>query len=422
MGLIDRLSHAWNAFFGKGPPYNLKNEFMIPKYIDLGYSSFNRPDRVIFTRGQEKTFVNTMINRISIDCASINIRHVKIDDNGRYLEEIKSDLNDRLTTEANKDQTGRAFVQDVVASMLDEGCVAIVPVDTEDNPKDTNVIKILSWRAGKITQWYPNDVQIELYNDITGQRQTITMPKKSVAIVENPFYAIMNEPNSILQRLVKKLNLLDVVDAESGSGKLNLILQLPYVIKTEARKKQAAERRADIEDQLAKSKYGIAYTDGTEKVTQLNRPAESNLLTQIQYLTSMLFSQLGLTESILNGTADEKTMLNYQNRIVVPIMSAVTEEMRRKFLTKTARSQGQSIMFFAEAFKFVQISDIAEIGDKMTRNEIMTPNEIRQIVGLKPSKDPKADELRNRNINQSTEEINVEEQQEKAIKIAKKTE
>jgi len=422
MGLIDRLSHAWNAFLGKGPPYNLKNEFMIPRYMDLGYSSFSRPDRVVFTRGQEKTFVNTMINRISIDCASINIRHVKVDENGRYLEEINSELNDRLSLEANKDQTGRAFIQDVVASMLDEGCVAIVPVDTEDDPSNSNAIKILSLRVGKIVQWYPDNVQIELYNDIKGQRQTITMPKKSVAIVENPFYAIMNEPNSILQRLVSKLNLLDVVDAQSGSGKLNLIVQLPYVIKTEARREQAAKRRADIEDQLAKSQYGIAYTDGTEKITQLNRPAENNLLTQIQYLTSMLFSQLGLTESILNGTADEKTMLNYQNRIVVPIMSAIAEEIRRKFLTKTARTQGQSIMFFAEAFKFVQISDIAEIGDKMTRNEIMTPNEVRQIVGLKPSHDPKADELRNRNINQSTEEVDANKQQNNAIKIAEKTE
>lgn len=404
MGLLDRLSHAWNAFFGKGPPYDLQKQFIEPKYLDLGYSSTYRPDRVYFTRGQEKTFVNTIINRIAVDAASVNIRHVRLDDNDRFKSEEISDLNNCLSVEANKDQSARAFLQDVIMSMLDEGCVAVVPIDTDFDPADSASFKIETMRVGKIIQWYPDNIQVECYNDKIGQKQTITVPKKSTAIIENPFYAIMNEPNSILQRLVKKLNLLDIIDAQSGSGKLNLIIQLPYIIKTETRREQAAKRRDDIEDQLAKSQYGIAYTDGTEKITQLNRPAENNLLSQVQYLTSMLFSQLGLTESILNGTADEKTMLNYQNRIVVPILCAITEEFRRKFLTKTARTQKQSIMYFVDPFRYVQASDMAEIGDKMTRNEIMTSNEIRQIVGLKPSTDPKADELRNKNLNRPTEE------------------
>ena len=294
-------------------------------------------------------------------------------------------------------------------SMLDEGCVAVVPIDTDIDPKDSTSFKIETMRVGKILQWYPDHVQVECYNDRTGQRQTITVPKKSTAIIENPFYAIMNEPNSILQRLVRKLNLLDVIDAQSGSGKLNLIIQLPYVIKTETRQQQAAKRRDDIENQLANSQYGIAYTDGTEKITQLNRPAENNLLSQVQYLTSMLFSQLGLTESILNGTADEKTMLNYQNRIIVPILCAITEEFRRKFLTKTARTQKQDIMYFVNPFRYVQASDMAEIGDKMTRNEIMTSNEIRQVFGLRPSTDPKADELRNKNLNRSDQDVSLDQ-------------
>ena len=405
MGLLDRLSHAWNAFLGKGPPYDLNKQFIQPRYFDLGFSSTYRPDRVYFTRGQEKTFVNTIINRIAVDAAALDIRHVKLDDDDRFKEYYKDDLDNCLTVEANKDQAARAFIQDVVMSMLDEGCVAVVPIDTSINPADSTSFGIETMRVGKILQWYPDYIQVECYNDRTGRRQTITVPKKSTAIIENPFYAIMNEPNSILQRLVKKLNLLDVIDAQSGSGKLNLIVQLPYVIKTEARQEQAAKRRDDIENQLAKSQYGIAYTDGTEKITQLNRPAENNLLTQVQYLTSMLFSQLGLTESILNGTADEKTMLNYQNRIIVPILCAITEEFRRKFLTKTARSQKQDIMYFVNPFKYVQASDMAEIGDKMTRNEIMTSNEVRQIVGLKPSTDPKADELRNKNLNRSDQEV-----------------
>ena len=405
MGLLDRLSHAWNAFFGKGPPSDLNGNFSQPRYIDYGYSSSYRPDQLYFTRGQEKTFVNTIINRIGVDAASINIRHVKLDDKDRFKEYVKDELDNCLTTEANKDQAAKAFLQDVVMSMLDEGYVAVVPIDTDIDPKETSSFKIETMRTGKITQWFPDHVEVECYNDRVGKKQRIVVPKRTTAIIENPFYAIMNEPNSILQRLVKKLNLLDVIDAQSGSGKLNLIIQLPYVIKTEARQQQAAKRRDDIEDQLAKSQYGIAYTDGTEKITQLNRPAENNLLSQVQYLTSMLFSQLGLTESILNGTADEKTMLNYQNRIIVPILCAITEEFRRKFLTKTARTQKQDIMYFVNPFRYVQASDMAEIGDKMTRNEIMTSNEIRQIVGLKPSTDPKADELRNKNLNRSDQEI-----------------
>ena len=407
MGLLDRLSHAWNAFFGKGPPYDLTKPVIQPKYTfeDFGYSSSYRPDRVYFTRGQEKTFVNTIINRIAVDVSAIDIRHVRLDEKSRFKDYITDELDNCLTTEANKDQAAKAFMRDVVMSMLDEGCIAVVPIDTDIDPKDSTSIKIETMRVGKILKWYPDVIQVECYNDRIGQRQIITVPKRTTAIIENPFYAIMNEPNSILQRLIRKLNLLDVIDAQSGSGKLNLIIQLPYVIKTETRKEQAAKRRDDIEEQLAKSQYGIAYTDGTEKITQLNRPAENNLLTQVQYLTSMLFSQLGLTESILNGTADETTMLNYQNRIIVPIQCAITEEFRRKFLTKTARSQKQDIMYFVNPFKYVPVKDMAEIGDKMTRNEIMTSNEMRQQIGLIPSDDPKADELRNKNLNRSDQEI-----------------
>lgn len=405
MGLLDRLSHAWNAFLGKGPPYDLNGSFSQPRYIDYGYSSSYRPDQLYFTRGQEKTFVNTIINRIGVDAASINIRHVKLDDKDRFKEYVKDELDNCLTTEANKDQAAKPFLQDVVMSMLDEGYVAVVPIDTDIDPKETSSFKIETMRTGKITQWFPDHVEVECYNDRIGKKQRIVVPKRTTAIIENPFYAIMNEPNSILQRLVKKLNLLDVIDAQSGSGKLNLIIQLPYVIKTEARQQQAAKRRDDIEDQLAKSQYGIAYTDGTEKITQLNRPAENNLLSQVQYLTSMLFSQLGLTESILNGTADEKTMLNYQNRIIVPILCAITEEFRRKFLTKTARSQKHDIMYFVDPFRYVQASDMAEIGDKMTRNEIMTSNEVRQVIGLTPSTNPEADELRNKNLNKSDQGV-----------------
>ncbi len=407
MGLLDRLSHAWNAFLGKGPPYDLSKQYYQPRYIDLGYSSTFKPDRVYFTRGQERTFINTIFNRIAVDCAAIDIRQVKLDDDDRYLETVKSDLNNCLAVEANKDQTGRAFIQDIIMSMFDEGCVAVVPIDTDIDPAESSSYKIETMRVGKILQWYPDHIQVEVYNDRKGLRQTITVEKKTTAIIENPFYAMMNEPNSILQRLIKKLNLLDVIDAQNGSGKLNLIVQLPYIIKTETRREQAAKRRQDIEDQLAKSQYGIAYTDGTEKITQLNRPAENNLLAQVQYLTSMLLSQLGMTESILNGTADEKTMLNYQKRVIIPILCAIVEEFRRKFLTKTARSQKNDIMYFINPFAYVTASDMAEIGDKMTRNEIMTSNEVRQIVGLKPSTDPNADELRNKNLNKSEQEANT---------------
>lgn len=414
MSLIDRLKHGWNAFLGKGPPYNENNQYIIPRYIDLGYSSNYRPDRIYSTRGQERSLISTIYNRIAVDVAKVDIRHVRLDNNYRFKEEMDSALNDILSIEANKDQTARQFIQDIVLSMFDEGCVAVVPVDTEQSLDEGGSPKIFSMRVGKIIQWYPDNVQVELYNDRKGIKQTVIVPKAGVAIIENPFYAIMNEPNSILQRLITKFNLLDVIDAQTGSGKLNMIIQLPYVIKTDARRDQAAKRRDDIENQLANSKYGIAYTDGTEKVTQLNRPAENNLMNQIQYLTSMLFSQLGLTDTILNGTADEKTMLNYMQRTVVPILCAITEEYRRKFLTKTARSQGQTIMFFNDPFKLVPVSNLAEIADKFTRNEIMSSNEFRQIVGLKPSDDPKADELRNKNLNESTDSSSAVDQSSSA--------
>lgn len=404
MGFLDRLKNGWNAFIGKGPPYD--NQYIIPKYIDLGYSSTYRPDRIYASRGQERSLLNTIYNRIAVDVAKIDFRHVRLDDDGRFKEEIDSDLNERLWLEANKDQTARQFIQDVVMSLFDEGCVAVVPIDTDSVLDDGGTVKIFSMRVGKITQWYPDNVRVELYNDRKGIKEEIVVPKSGCAIIENPFYSIMNEPNSIAQRLITKFNLLDVVDSQASSGKLNMIIQLPYVIKTQARTEQAEKRRQDIEKQLADSKYGIAYTDGTEKITQLNRPLENNLLSQIQYLTSMLYSQLGLTESILNGTADEKTMLNYTQRTIIPIACAIQEEYRRKFLTRTARTQKQTIMFFNDPFKLVPISSLADIADKFTRNEIMSSNEIRQIVGMKPSTDPKADELRNKNLNESSENQN----------------
>ena len=339
-----------------------------------------------------------------MDAAAIDIKHVRLDDDDRYIETIDSGLNECLSLEANIDQTGRAFVQDVVMSMLDEGAVAIVPVDTMGDPY-LGAYNIETMRTGKIVQWYPSHVRVSVYNDRTGNKEEITVAKRSVAIVENPLYSVMNEPNSTLQRLIRKLSLLDAVDEQSSAGKLDLIVQLPYIIKTEARRNQAEQRRKDIETQLAGSKYGIAYTDGTEKITQLNRPIENNLMKQIEYLTSMLFSQLGLTQGILDGSADEKTMLNYYNRTIEPIMSAIADEMKRKFLTKTARSQHQSIEFFRDPFKLTPVSDLAEIADKMTRNEIMTSNEIRQVIGMKPSDDPEADELRNKNLNKSNEQI-----------------
>lgn len=397
MGIASRLQHAWNAFLNRDPTDN---------YQPMGTSYFYRPDRPRFSRGNERSIVTSIYNRIALDVSAINIQHVRLDDNNRFLSTIDSGLNNCLTLDANIDQTGRAFIQDVVMSMMDEGSVAIVPVDTTIDPKVTNSYDILSMRTGKILEWFPNHVKLQVYNERTGKREDIIAPKSTVAIIENPLYAVMNEPNSTMQRLIRKLNLLDVVDEQSSSGKLDLIIQLPYIIKTEARRQQAENRRKDIEMQLAGSKYGIAYTDGTERITQLNRPVENNLMKQIEYLTSMLNSQLGITQSIMDGTADDKTMLNYYSRTIEPIVSVIVDEMKRKFLTKTARSQLQSILFFRDPFKLVPVNDIAEIADKFTRNEIMTSNEIRQIVGMKPSDDPKADELRNSNISQAKEEVN----------------
>lgn len=402
MGFLDRLRHAWNAFaeYGNDPPSN--SGYYYPKYQDLGMVSTYRPDRVYFTRGQERSLVSTVYNRIAMDVASVDIKHVKIDESGRYLSDVDSGLNECLNFQSNKDQTARAFIQDIVMSLFDEGCVAVLPIDTSINPDKTSSYDILTMRVGKIMQWYPDYVTVEVYNDRVGRKEQITVPKKTTAIIENPLYAIMNEPNSVLQRLITKFNLLDAIDAQSGSGKLDLIVQLPYVIKTDMRREQAEKRRLDIETQLSSSKYGIAYTDGTEKITQLNRPVENNLMSQIQYLTSMLFSQLGITQSILDGTADEKTMLNYMSRTIKPILRAITEEMGRKFITKTGRSQGQRIMYFNNPFELIPVSNLADLADKFTRNEIMSPNEVRQIVGLKPVRSEKADELRNRNLNESS--------------------
>ena len=404
--LRSRFRNAWNVFMNKDPSR---------KYQDVGAGYSYRPDRPRFTRGNERSIVTSVYNRIALDVASVAIRHVRLDENDRYLEDINSGLNNCLSLEANLDQTGRAFVQDAVMSMFDEGCVALVPVDTDIDPENDS-FKIFSMRTGKILEWMPQYIRVRLYNELTGLKEDVLVPKKSTAIIENPLYAVMNEPNSTLQRLIRKLNLLDVVDEQSSSGKLDLIIQLPYVIKTEARRAQAENRRLDIERQLSGSKYGIAYTDGTERITQLNRPVENNLMKQIEYLTSMLYSQLGITTSILDGTADEKTMLNYNNRTIEPILSAITDEMKRKFLTKTARSQKQSVEFFRDPFRLVPVNDLAEIADKFTRNEIMTSNEIRQIVGMKPSDDPRADELRNKNLNESKEDeaIDLAEAEKKA--------
>ena len=394
MGFFDRLQHGWNAFMNRDPT-NFQN-------FGVGYSY--RPDRPRLTRGNERSIVTSVYNRIALDVAAINIKHCRLDENNRFISTIESSLNNCLNLEANLDQTGRAFIQDVVMSMLDEGCVAIVPIDTTFNPSVTGSYDITTMRTGKILEWFPDKIRVRVYNDKTGRKEDIVVPKSTAAIIENPLYAVMNEPNSTMQRLIRKLNLLDVIDEQSGSGKLDLIIQLPYVIKTEARRVQAENRRKDIENQLSGSKYGIAYTDGTERITQLNRSVDNNLMKQIEYLTNMLYGQLGITQTVMDGTADEKTMLNYNNRTIEPIISAIVDEMKRKFLTKTARSQMQSIAFFRDPFKLVPVNDIAEIADKFTRNEIMTSNEIRQIVGMKPSDDPKADELRNSNISQSKEQ------------------
>ena len=393
MSFGSRLKHAWNAFTG--------TDYTTYQDVGPGYSS--RPDRIRLTRGNERSIITSVYNRIALDVAALNVQHIRLDENGRFLSVIQDGLNTCLTVEANIDQTARAFIQDIVVSMLDEGCVAIVPVDTTYDPSVTGSYDIQTMRVGKILDWYPQHVRVRLYNERTGAKENILVPKSTVAIVENPLYAVVNEPNSTMQRLIRKLNLLDVIDEQSGSGKLDLIIQLPYVIKTEARRQQAENRRKDIEAQLSGTKYGIAYADGTERITQLNRSVNNNLMSQIEYLTSMLYSQLGITQSILDGTADEKTMLNYNNRTIEPIISAIVDEMKRKFLTKTARSQSQSISFFRDPFKLVPVNDIAEIADKFTRNEIMTSNEIRQVIGMKPSDDPRADELRNKNLSAPSE-------------------
>ena len=393
-----RLKHAFNAFMNRDPTDR--------GLANTGTGSSIRPDRPRFTRGKDRTIVTAICNRIAIDVAAININHCRIDNNGRYVETINSSLNNCLNVEANIDQTGRAFKQDIVMSMLDEGVVAIVPIDTSMNPTVTNSYDILTLRTGKVIEWFPNHVTVRVYNERKGYQEDIKLPKKMVAIVENPLYAVMNEPNSIMQRLVRKLSLLDEIDEQSGSGKLNMIIQLPYVIKSDARKRQAEDRTKEIEEQLTKSKFGIAYADGTEKIIQLNRALDNNLMNQIEYLTNMVYSQLGISQSILDGSANEQTLLNYNSRTIEPIVSAIVDEMTRKFLTKTARTQNQTIMFFSDPFKLVPVNNIADIADKFTRNEILTSNEIRQIIGVKPSNDPKADKLINSNLNQPEEVIN----------------
>lgn len=395
LAITSRFKNAWNAFTNNRDPTRV--------YHPMGSGYSRRPDRPRFTRGNERSIITAVYNKIALDVAAINIQHVQLDGDGRFIETIKSRLNECLTLEANIDQTHRAFIQDVVMSMLDEGCVAIVPVDTTTDPTDTEAFDILTMRTGKILEWYPRHVKVKVYNDRTGEKEDIVLPKTKVAIIENPLYAVCNEHNSTMQRLIRKLNLLDAIDEQSSSGKLDLIIQLPYVIKSDARRQQAEDRRKDIESQLSGSKYGIAYTDGTERITQLNRPVENNLMKQIEYLMSMLYSQLGMTQSVLDGTADEKTMLNYHTRTTEPIISAIVDSMKRVFLSRTARTQNKSIAFFRDPFKLAPIDAIAEIADKMTRNEIMSKNEIRQIIGMKPSKDPKADQLINSNIAQSND-------------------
>ena len=398
MNIGSRLKHAWNAFLNRDPPGS--------RYSGGGYSY--RPDRMRFSRGSERTIINAIYNRIALDAASITINHVKLDENNRFDSIIDSGLNYCLNTEANADQTGRGLIQDIVMTFLEEGVAAVVPEKTNFDPRYSNSYEIYSMRVGVPVEWYPNHVRVRLFNELTGQKEEITFPKKMVALIENPFYAVMNAPNSTMQQLVRKLALLDVVDEQAGSGKLDMIIQLPYVIKSQARRDQAEQRRAEIEKQLSGSKYGIAYTDGTERIVQLNRSLENNILKSIEYLTNMVYSQLGVTQEILNGTADEKTMNNYMNRIIEPVISAIADEFKRKFLTKTARTQGQSIMFFRDPFRLAPVSMIAEMADKFTRNEIMTPNEFRQMIGMKPSKDPKSDRLANRNIASADEGMPIQ--------------
>lgn len=392
--LLSRLKSGWNAFLAREPTtYDHRS------FVDVGTSFSYRPDRMRFSRGNERSIVTSVYNRIAMDVAEVNLKHCRLDANGRYIEDIKSGLNECLNLEANIDQSGRAFIQDVVMSMFDEGAVAIVPVDTSSDPRLSNSYDVLSMRTGKIIAWHPAHVKVRVYNERTGQKEDVLLPKRNVAIIENPLYAVINEHNSTMQRLIRKLNLLDAIDEQSGSGKLDLIIQLPYTIKSELRQQQAEKRRKDIEDQL-KGPYGIAYTDGTERITQLNRPIENNLMKQIEYLTNLLYGQLGITQAVLDGSADEKTMLNYNNRTVEPIISAIADAMKRVFLSKTARSQGQTITFFRNPFKLVPVADIANMADTFTRNEILSSNEFRQILGFKPSDDPKADRLVNSNIAQ----------------------
>lgn len=404
MGITDRLKHAWNAIRNKDPTANYN-------FMGIGPVYSYRPDRTRYTRGNERSIITSVFNRISMDVAAMDVQHVRLDDNNRFVEMIDSGLNNCLTLEANIDQTGRAFLQDIVGSMLDEGVVAIVPTDVDDRLECVDDIKdfdgddILAMRTGKILEWMPQHVRVRLYNEANGQQEEIVLPKSMVGIIENPFYAVVNEHNSTVQRLIRKLNLLDAVDEQTSSGKLDLIIQLPYLVKTEARKAQAEQRRKDIETQLTGSKYGIAYADGTERITQLNRPVENNLMKQVEYLTGLAFSQLGITQEIMNGTADDKTMLNYYNRTIEPILSAIVDEMKRKFLTREARKKKESIVFFRDPFNLVPVNDIAEIADKLTRNEIMTSNEMRQKIGMKPASDPNADVLRNKNLSEPTKEV-----------------
>ena len=412
-----RLKRAWNVFTNRSPTYEMAYN---------GISSSYRPDRIRMSRGNERSIITSIYNRIALDVAAINIKHVRLDENGRYKETIDSSLNNCLTLEANIDQTNRMLIQDLVMSCMDEGSVAVVPVDTDINPeldKNGNEIspfKIYTLRVGRIVEWYPTKVKVSLYNEVKGTKEDVIVPKRMAAIIENPFYAVMNEPNSTMQRLVRKLNILDAIDTQSGSGKLDVIIQLPYAIKSKLKRDQAEERRKQVEDQLYNSKYGIAYIDGTEHVTQLNRPVENNLMGQIEYLTSMLYSQLGMTQSVLDGTADEKTMLNYNNRTVEPWLIAITTEFKRKFISKTARSQGQSIEYFRDPFKLVPISTLAEIADKFTRNEIASSNELRQIVGWKPSDDPEADRLLNKNLNHPEPKENPVDSKDAGIDKAQK--
>ncbi len=401
MGLLERLKNSYNAFIGRDPTYGRS----------FGYGYPTRPDRVRFSRGNERSIITSIYNRIAVDAASIDLKHVKTDKDGKYIEDVDSGLNNCLTFEANIDQAGRAFIQDIVMSMLDEGCIAVIPTDTSDNIRTSSIFDIITMRTGRITEWYPLFVKVEVYNERLGKREEITLPKRSVAIIENPFYAVMNEPNSNLQRLIRKLALLDVTDESTASGKLDLIIQLPYVVKTPARREQAEERRRLIESQLEGSKYGVAYTDGTEKITQLNRSVENQLLNQVKMLQEYLFAQMGITQSVLDGSADEAVMQNYYTRTIEPILSAIADELLRKFISKTARTQGQTIMYFRDPFKLVPVGTMADLADKLTRNEIMSPNEMRQKIGLKPSTDKDADELRNRNISESKEEIAEKEEE-----------